>query len=305
MNMTPANQASTPSDARCLICGAANLAVHYRGPVRCGAFGKTMAKEAEITRCGNCGAQYLPPAMEDIAHYYQSGDYRKELEQGNAVEKYFQLSDNEQPGKVELLGLHQLRGKVVADLGCGGGSFLDLVKGVAAQTIAIEPDQNYHPSLAARGHRIFSLGSDALAQCRAALDVIVSFSVIEHVEKPREFLTEARQLLKPGGRMLLSTPNARDLLLELSPEYRAFFYRKAHLWYFDADALVQVAKLAGFEKCQIIYKHRFDLSNCLVWLRDRRPSGLGAIALDPSVNAVWAQSLETQGRSDYLYAILS
>ena len=303
MNLTPQPSAGAP--APCLICGATGLQGFYRGPIRTGSFGKSSAKEAEITRCPACGAQYLPPVMEDMAAYYQSGNYRQDLDQGNTVEKYFQLSDDEQTFKAEILGFHQLRNRVVADVGCGGGSFLDLAKGAASRTLAIEPDQNYHASLAQRGHEVFPYASAALAQYRGGVDVAVSFSVIEHIERPREFLAEIRALLKPGGKLLLSTPNARDFLLEICPEYRAFFYRKVHLWYFDGDALRHLAKLAGFDRCEIQFKHRFDLSNFFIWLRDHRPSGLGAIPLDQTVNALWAQSLEKAGRSDYLYALLS
>ena len=37
-------------------------------------------------------------------------------------------------------------------------------------------------------------------------DVVVSTEVIEHLYAPRDFVREARQLLKPGGTLLLSTP---------------------------------------------------------------------------------------------------
>ncbi|MEW6302990.1 MAG: class I SAM-dependent methyltransferase [Verrucomicrobiota bacterium] len=291
--------------ATCLVCGSDNLKAFYNGPIRMGSFGKVSDKQADITECANCGARHLPPVMEDIEAYYRTGEYRADLDQGNAVEKYFQLTDNEQTEKLDILGLHHFRGKVVADIGAGAGPFLDLVKGVAARTIAVEPNENYHASLRERGHEVFPSTVACASAWGGRLDAAVSFSVVEHVEKPREFLAEIKTLLKPGARLVVSTPNANDYLLELCPAYQAFFYRKVHLWYFHADSFRKLAELAGFSSCAIHYRHRFDLSNSLIWLRDRRPSGLGAIKLDPAVDAVWKQHLETSGRSDYFYAVLA
>jgi SAM-dependent methyltransferase len=41
----------------------------------------------------------------------------------------------------------------------------------------------------------------------ASFDAVVSFQVIEHVSAPREFLAECARVLRPGGRLILSTPN--------------------------------------------------------------------------------------------------
>jgi len=289
----------------CLICHEPQLKVFYEGPVRTGSFGKQSNFHATITECPRCGARHLPPMVADLAAYYQSGEYRNDLEQGNAVEKYFELTDDDQPHKLELLGMHEARGRMVADIGCGAGPFLDLVKGFAAGTIGVEPNAAYHESLRQRGHTCYPYARDALAEWQGKVDLAVSFSVLEHVEKPREFLAEIKALLKPGGRLLISTPNADDFLLEICPAYAPFFYRKAHLWYFTERALRELAIRAGFGECRVVHRHRYDLANALLWLRDRRPTGLGALKLDARLEAAWKSGLEAAGRGDYLYAFLS
>ena len=40
-----------------------------------------------------------------------------------------------------------------------------------------------------------------------SLDLIVSFEVIEHLVEPRRLLKGAREVLKPGGHLALTTPS--------------------------------------------------------------------------------------------------
>jgi len=289
----------------CLICGTDKLEGFYKGPIRMGSFGKQSNFEAEITQCSQCGARHLPPLMGNLEEYYRDGAYRADLDQGNTITKYFELTDDDQPHKLELLGMHEVRGKVVADIGAGAGPFLDLVKGFAIKTIAVEPNRAYHDSLKERGHLVYGSTTEMLTDWAGKVDIAVTFSVVEHVEKPREFLTEIRQSLKADGKVLISTPNADDFMLEICPDYVPFYYRKVHLWYFTANALTELSRLSGFSQCRVIYQHRFDISNALLWLRDSRPSGLGKIKVSADLNSSWRNFLEASGRSDYLYAVLT
>jgi SAM-dependent methyltransferase len=69
--------------------------------------------------------------------------------------------------------------------------------------------------------------SGAIAQ---RFDAIVALEVIEHLENPREFLRQCRLLLRPGGVLLLSTPNI------VCPASRALFLRGGEfLWFQETD----------------------------------------------------------------------
>ena len=45
-----------------------------------------------------------------------------------------------------------------------------------------------------------------------AYDVIVSFQVIEHIKKDKQFLEEIYRVLKPGGKAIITTPNIKKTL---------------------------------------------------------------------------------------------
>jgi 2-polyprenyl-3-methyl-5-hydroxy-6-metoxy-1,4-benzoquinol methylase len=236
---------------------------------------------------------------------YTAPEYRELVDGDASPAHYHAIHDGEQADKLRLVGAEAVRGKVIADVGCGAGSFLDLVQGMAAATVGIEPAVAYHDALRSKGHSLFPFCADAVSTWRGRVDVVVSFSVVEHLEDPVAFLREARALLKPGGMMVLSTPNLRDWLLELLPEaYGSFFYRTVHTWYFDRASLEALSRAAGFAGCEVRSVHRFDLSNALLWLRDRRPSGRATIPVSPVVDGAFTAWLENEGRADYLYATL-
>lgn len=96
------------------------------------------------------------------------------------------------------------------DVGCGSGGFLQLASqlGWACSGLELDP-------AAARAARKFGLhieeGSyDLLTAYPEGFDCIVCSHVLEHVHSPLDMLDKLYQALKPGGVLLLSTPNAQS-----------------------------------------------------------------------------------------------
>ncbi len=77
-------------------------------------------------------------------------------------------------------------------------------------------------------------------------DCITAFDVIEHVATPEAFFQRASELLKPGGRLFLSTPDQSSVVA------RAFgrwwhYYHRFHLSMFGPATLRRLAAKHGFE----------------------------------------------------------
>jgi 2-polyprenyl-3-methyl-5-hydroxy-6-metoxy-1,4-benzoquinol methylase len=229
------------------------------------------------------------------------------LQNGVDSASYFLEQDALQIHTLKLLSGVNLRGKVVADVGCGGGSLLDHLSGVAAKKIAIEPYDVYRKDLKQRGYSSFAYAAQAVQGHEGKVDLAFSMQVIEHVNNPRTFLEEIKPLLKKDGELWISTPNRDDILGDLLPDdYLSFFYRVVHRWYFDAESLAKCANEAGFDVKSVHYVHRYSMANLLRWLRDRKPTGNTHIeGLDETVDAFWKVYLEKTGKSDCLYMVLS
>jgi 2-polyprenyl-3-methyl-5-hydroxy-6-metoxy-1,4-benzoquinol methylase len=90
-----------------------------------------------IWKCHECSVQWL--ADNNCSdEYYWSDEYRKEIGQKCDLQDYRSRHDEEVDYQLDIVPVGTYRDKVVADIGCGGGSFLDAIRGFARQTIAVE-----------------------------------------------------------------------------------------------------------------------------------------------------------------------
>jgi 2-polyprenyl-3-methyl-5-hydroxy-6-metoxy-1,4-benzoquinol methylase len=274
----------------------------YNGPIRAGSYGRVSATAHSVYRCAACSVEFLnpPPDVE-----YESESYRSDYNDSVDVASYFKAQDGLAVSYFALLSRYaNFRDAAVADFGCGGGSFLDAVAGQTRATIAVEPFVGYHESLRARGHSVYSYGADFLSDAhRPAVDIAVSLHVLEHVPDPIAYLREIREALAPTGVAFVLTPNSDNILLRLdAPGYRSFDYRTVHRWYFNGASLQRCARYAGFDTARVFYQHNYDLSNAVLWLRDGRPTGCGALPMfDERINDGWSSFLEGNGMADTVW----
>lgn len=289
----------------CEICGASSWNEAYRGSVRDGIFGD-VRQDALVARCGSCGVERLAEVFCTPDSFYKTDEYRRKLRQELDSESHFRTHDELQIHTLKTVWPVNLRGATVADVGCAAGSLLDHLRGYTAQQVAVEPYDAYRENLIANGYRTYPYAADALADWAGRVNLAFSIQVIEHTANPRVFLEEIRPLLARDGRLIISTPNRRDILFNLLPDtFPAFFYRVVHRWYFDADSLTNCARMSGYEVVEVRHVHRYGMANALHWLRDSKPSGQKRLTgIEPMADTLWSGYLEDTGQSDCLYLTL-
>ena len=100
-------------------------------------------------------------------------------------------------------------GRDVLEAGCGEGYGADLIADVARRVIGLDYDEATVAHVRARYPRVDmrhgNLASLPLAD--GSVDVVVNFQVIEHLWDQTQFVTECLRVLRPGGVLLMSTPN--------------------------------------------------------------------------------------------------
>ncbi|HTQ68036.1 MAG TPA: class I SAM-dependent methyltransferase [Solirubrobacteraceae bacterium] len=150
-------------------------------------------------------------------------------------------------------------GERVLDLGCGEGQFAAELQDAGAEVLAVDVAQE--PLRRARAaHASLEL---ALIACGGewelpdtAFDVVWAGEVIEHVGDTAGWLSEVRRVLRPGGRLLLSTP-AHPLLrraaIALVPGAweRHFDPRGEHVRFYTRHSLEQLLDDFRFERVEV------------------------------------------------------
>lgn len=141
----------------------------------------------------------------------------------------------------------------VLDLGCGDGQFLpylaehcEQVVGADRSTVALERAGRRHPDA-----RLVAVGEDhRLPLEDNCVERIWCVDTIEHVVDTQTFLSEARRVLKPGGRMLVATPGhspRRRMALALRGWDEHFDPFSPHLRFYTAGSLRAALDAIGFE----------------------------------------------------------
>jgi SAM-dependent methyltransferase len=84
-----------------------------------------------------------------------------------------------------------------------------------------------------------------------AIDIAVMLDVIEHLEHPKATLALCSEFLRPGGVILLTTPDFASALARITGKAWRNMTPPQHLWYFTHDSITKVAAAAGLEVHQI------------------------------------------------------
>ena len=147
-------------------------------------------------------------------------------------------------------GLNHLQGKApgrLLDVGCGNGQFL--AAAAAAGWTAVGIDFDVEAIAAARRLPGVEAEVGDLADRRfetASFDAVMLNNVIEHVPDPVAVFAECARLLRPGGRLVMITPNLDALGHRVfGPDWRGLEPPR-HLYLFTARTLRRFARRAGF-----------------------------------------------------------
>ena len=279
----------------CPVCNSSKCNIVLSGQIRDGAFPNK--KFGTIIECSECRVQFLLENQKNQINYV-TNEYRESLNQEANINSYRKSHDHLQQDLIALIGSENIRDKSVLDIGCGGGSFLDNIKGIAKKIACIEPCIDFQKSLRDRGYDVYP---DLNSSINVSYDLITSFHVIEHINDPLSFLKDIEKKMHSSSRLIITTPNLDDILNRSLKEYREFFYRSAHSFYFNENSLRNIGEKAGLVCKKVIFKHRYSASNFFYWLKEKKPHGQKKFSgVNNILNKFWATYLEEYGLSEMI-----
>lgn len=135
------------------------------------------------------------------------------------------------------------RGRLL-EIGCSTGEFL-LVAGSCFDVCGVEADPGSARVTTGRGvdcrcGALVDAGFDP-----GSIDVAVLYHVIEHLRDPRHELRELRRLLRPGGHLVIETPDVETIWFRLlGARWRQII--PDHLFFFSSATLTRLLAEEGF-----------------------------------------------------------
>jgi 2-polyprenyl-3-methyl-5-hydroxy-6-metoxy-1,4-benzoquinol methylase len=144
------------------------------------------------------------------------------------------------------LYLRAAPGARLLDVGCGNGIFAARMRELGWTVSGVEPDAG----AAALARDVFGLDvhTGTLEDARlpaAGYDAVTLNHVIEHVPDPQTTLEQCRRVLRPGGRLVITTPNIGSLGRRLFSEDWMHWDVPRHRFLFSCASLGVLARRAG------------------------------------------------------------
>lgn len=149
---------------------------------------------------------------------------------------------------------------VVVDIGCGNGDLHSYLRGRFSRYIGV--DALRYEGFPADAELVLSdLNSAPWPLADGVADVVAAVEVVEHLENPRAFFRELVRLARPGGLVLVTTPNQQSFLslltLVVKGRFSAFqdVHYPAHLTALLEVDLRRIAAECGLADVVVRYSH--------------------------------------------------
>jgi 2-polyprenyl-6-hydroxyphenyl methylase/3-demethylubiquinone-9 3-methyltransferase len=156
-------------------------------------------------------------------------------------------------------GTGPFAGLRILDIGCGGGLLSEPMARLGAAVVGADAAERNIPVAKLHAERsgltidYRHTTAEALAAAGEAFDVVLAMEIVEHVADPQAFVTTCRDLLRPGGLLVMSTinRNAKSFMAAIvgAEWVMRWLPRGTHDWskFITPDELHGLIRQAGLE----------------------------------------------------------
>lgn len=199
--------------------------------------------------CMVCGLVFIPRKEGVFKNYYKDDGYYEKSPNIAARSFLFNkcLYENvaqEKVRKIKDFIQMDLRGKKVLDVGCGYGELLHVLsKQDKCDVLGIEPSKE----TALIGEEAFKIRIIPILlneyKGRDKFDLVICNHTLEHLDSPKDFLNDIRNIIKKKGLLYLEVPNV--FWPSGGMPLKKFFYNE-HLQTFSKENLSLLLSASGF-----------------------------------------------------------
>jgi len=299
-----AKNSSKINNFKCIIC-ASNRFIQLAFKVR-------DSKKHKILECKTCKQlQLFPiPLQSELKKYNDENLQDKNVNYFGTISDHRKKSIKDTNRRVNFVKKYISKKSKVLEIGSGHGFFLQAIKNEGYQISGIEISKEKKRILKkVTNAEIFDVDLVKQTPNIQKVNAIVLFHVLEHIEKPVNFLKNLKNLLRKNGRIIIEVPNSDDLFLRENQAYQKWYWQLAHISYFNPNTLKKSLKIAGYKQIEMYGIQRYSVENMFNWKLIGSPQ-LDNPTYDLEKNYQWLDSkyksyLENCFQSDTIIAVAS
>jgi SAM-dependent methyltransferase len=161
------------------------------------------------------------------------------------------------------------------EIGCGYGYLLDEARSFFRRRVGTEFSLEGAEIARATGAEVFVGGVEQVPS-ESKFDSVIGTQLIEHVYQPLPFVKRLADYTKPGGHIILATPDIGGVLRKVMSRRWPSFKVPEHVLYFDYQTLSSLMLRAGLSDVERLpYPHAFPLGLITAKFGFKLPPWLG------------------------------
>jgi SAM-dependent methyltransferase len=223
----------------------------------CGHGSNNILAPFDYRRCLQCGLVFNSPRLTNLFALYDKDYFLYHID-GSTMRRHVL-------NQIERLILPATRfapGKRVIELGSGRGHLSDAlhrygfdVQGLEISTAAVAESRSaFHvPVFAGTAEEYLNAGNPG------AFNIALACTVIEHVGSPASFVDACASLLRPGGILIMDTPNI-DFFNAQAAGRAWDMYQKYHVYLFSPTTITLLLQRHHFEVIRTFSYDNYPLS---------------------------------------------
>lgn len=242
----------------------------------------------DVKKCQRCGLLFLnpQPSQEILKKHYphqQYYSYKKKIMglsglirqfRSYLIKNYYKPTTLSRVFSIIVQGVPAIPQKPknkpwkILDVGCGTGETLALFKELGWDVYGLEIDRNAIKIATERGLENVKLGGyEKIADFpNNYFDSIRLYHVFEHMPDPRHCLQLIYKKLKPGGEVILGTPNANSMLSKIFGKFWVNLDIPRHLFVFSPNTLSRIVRDEGFSRISVVFCSGDGLGRSIIYL---------------------------------------
>jgi 2-polyprenyl-3-methyl-5-hydroxy-6-metoxy-1,4-benzoquinol methylase len=212
-------------------------------------------RRASLSECPNCGLLATTSFLKNHANMEELYDVTPENHEeycdcylGSRIAFYKRIIPKLSPF---------FRNGRLLEIGSGYGYFLEMASQSGWKAEGVEISKYASAIARSRGCQVHQEDLLTLSLPTESYDVVAMWDVIEHFPRPGEILRRCAELLRPGGVLILRTPNARALCPGgglIRAAYRHLAYpanTPEHVFHFTPEDLTALVAKLGLEGIEV------------------------------------------------------